>query len=130
MDSKKPGQSNWPTGLLNRTGLIGMLEGAHFGSSNVMFSFLGAIVYECCGLELFAIVTEVCTKFVDIVNHIYRLQLSPGWTMKDSKLPGQQIQQFKTPACKRFESYQSSKMGTQNGTLLITFMVCREILAV
>lgn len=79
---KKPGQSKCLTALFTQTSLIGVLEGADYVSIDLVFTFLSAIVAECCGLELFADVAGVYTKYVAMVNHIYRWNLSPGWTMK------------------------------------------------
>lgn len=68
--SKKPGKSNWLKGSFTEIGLNGVLEEANFDSVDVVFFFLGAIVDEYCGLELFVDVTEVCKKYVHLVNHI------------------------------------------------------------
>lgn len=69
-----------------------MREGTGFDSVEVEFSFIGTIVDKHCSLELFEDVTDVYTKYVDVVNQIYRQYLFPGWTMGDLKPLSQKIQ--------------------------------------
>lgn len=59
---KNPGQSSQLKVPLTKTGLTGLLEGAAIHSADVVFRFLGAIVEKCCGHELPANATDVCTK--------------------------------------------------------------------
>lgn len=71
VDIKKTGQINRPTGVFIDTGLTGRLEGADLDSLIVVISFLRVTLNECCDLELFLDVTDVCTKNVDLAYHIY-----------------------------------------------------------
>lgn len=71
MEFRKSGISIKLTDLFTETGLPGMLEEAHFDSFDVVFIFLASFVNAFCGLELSADVTDVCTTYVIMVNHIY-----------------------------------------------------------
>lgn len=118
VDFKKPGHSNRLTDLFTKTGLTDMLEGAGLESVDMLFSFLGVIEDESCGLDLSANVTKVCRKYASMVNHFNGRYLSPDWTTKSLVLLCQQNLQFESLACKLVGSYHSSKMGTQNQHVL------------
>lgn len=68
MDFKESGQSNQLTNLFTASALNDVLEEAETHFLDVVFPFQSAIGNACCGHALSLDVTEVCLKYLGMVN--------------------------------------------------------------
>lgn len=118
IDLRKTGQTNHLHGSLTEAGLAGMLEDYEYVTVDIVFFFTWEVADECCGLIESANITRMFTKYVDIVNHVYRHYLNPGWSEKEPEILLQKIILTKVLSCHVFESYRPSKTWIQKWNAL------------
>lgn len=73
-------QTNFLIGFFGETGLMRMLEASDCNSICIASPFIGAIVFQFCGLLEAAEVTSIFTEYVNVVSFMYKKSLNPGWT--------------------------------------------------
>lgn len=113
MDFSKAGTGEHLIGLLKEGELYGMLEASDFGAVDKVSPFLGFLVDGLCGLSRIDEVTSAMTKYVDMVNLVFRRHMDFEWTKKTIQILRQRIRSFEKKERFAFGKYQAAGLLTQ-----------------